>query len=174
MEHDRPNDRSPAPEAPPDPERAALAVWGPVLLLAALGVFLAGGGPANFRSPPPAGLPEGAELPVAIEPSGLIDAPPRRFVWRPGGTPDLSQLVIYDEGFLVIWASRPLPPGTSEWEVPPEVFEGALPGRKHYWRVRQVAGGKPHASSDAVEFIFRVDTRGFGPGEGSPPDQFLR
>jgi hypothetical protein len=157
-----------------DPEAKALGVWGTIIVLGGIALFLGGGGLENFRSLSPAGLPEAVELPVGLEPQGLIERPPTTFRWSlGGGDPDLTQIVIYDMGFDLIWQSRPLPPEITEWEVPESAFVGALAGRKHFWRVRQVAGGKPHASSDVVEFIFKLDTRGLGPGD-EPPDRFLK
>lgn len=146
-------------------DAAVLRVWSGILGGCALLLFLLGGVRENFR-PPGAGRPAAEiALPVPLEPEGEYPAPPTTFRWKPGGDGvDLYQVVLHRASFERFWESAPLR-GVTELTIPREAYDGIPAGQQLYWRVREVSGGRARATSAYTPFRFRVDSKGYGPGE---------
>lgn len=147
---------------------AAVRMWTVVVLAAAAAVVLGGNARESFRPEPSGAIPADTPLPVLHDPQGDLPAPPSQFAWTPGGNDvDLAQVVLFKSNLEVFWQSGPLsgPPLTVD---PAEVFAGIPAGEPLAWRVREVSGGKPRASSDLVVFSFAVDTQGIPAGESRP------
>jgi hypothetical protein len=153
-----------------EPDRPVEALshrlWAAAVVLLAAALFVLGGGFRMLRGPERLD-PEQVAVPVAREPSGELGTPPTRFVWTPGHPDALAQVVLHRADYRPIWSSEPVR-GVSELEVPLDVWKGKAAGRTYVWRVREVLGGKPISSSAHLEFTFRRDWAGYGPGEGPP------
>lgn len=156
----------------PSLSRAAV-VWSSVLLLAAIALLVGGGVRRNFAPEPSGRVADGTRLPRPLEPLGELEAPPVVFRWEAGGPDvDYSQILVFNERQERIWSSAPLT--GSELTVDPQaVFGNLAAGPPVFWSVREVAGGRPRATSPMVEFLFLVDVQGRGIGESQPGEALI-
>jgi hypothetical protein len=161
------------PVPTPSVSRAGRA-WAVVLGGSALALLLFGGAREGFRPLPSGRIPADTPLPVGIEPSGNLDAPPSVFRWTPGGPDvDFSQVLVFDERFERVWQSAPV--ADHEIKVDPaRVFARVAAGAPLSWSVREVRRGRPRATSAAVAFTFAVDVQGRGIGESLPGEPPIR
>jgi hypothetical protein len=98
-------------------------------------------------------------IPQPIEPIGIVDDPPTRFTWTPGGDDvDLSQLIVYGRDMARLWESAPL--DTNVAVIPLDAYSGVGAGQTCFWRVREVSDGKARAASAIKVFAFRRDLAG--------------
>jgi hypothetical protein len=144
-------------------------IWGAVVVVGAVALFLLAGGWENVRPvfPGPAGETE--VLPLPVSPQGSHPSPPLHFRWKASADDvDFAQVILYRRSYERFWESGPTV--GNEVTVPLQAYEGVGAGETCYWRVREVADGKPRGSSPFIEFEFAVDSRGYGPGEAPPPE----
>lgn len=158
--------------SPGTTDERAVRGWSIAVVLAAGLLFVLGGGWANLRGSAGEGSGE-IVLPVALEPErGELPAPPTHFRWIPGTEGATSQLVLHKMTYEPMWSSPPLR-GVSEYDVPLEAYDGIAAGEPIVWRVREARDGKPLGSSAYVTFTFRVDSRGYGPGEAPTEYEYM-
>jgi hypothetical protein len=141
-----------SPESPVDevPSGPAYRFWGALLIVGALLLFLGGGAVENFRSDPPV-FADDESLPLPIVPDGMSDELPTLFRWTPGSDEtEFSQVVLHRSTFEPFWRSRPV--RGDRLEISPSVFDDIRPGELSFWRVREVARGKPRAGSAFTAF----------------------
>jgi hypothetical protein len=154
------------------PEAFPLRVWSAVVVVGALALFVLAGGWSNSRPTFSAAQTEVEVLPLPVSPEGSQPSPPLHFHWKPSRTDvDFAQVILYRQSFERFWESAPT--AGDEVTVPVEAYDGVGAGETCYWRVREVADGKPRGSSAFVKFDFAVDSKGYGPGEAPPPELFL-
>ena len=144
-------------------------IWGAVVVVGALGLFLLAGGWENVRPVFPGPTAETEVLPLPVSPQGSQASPPLHFRWKASADDiDFAQVILYRRSYERFWESGPTV--GNEVTVPLQAYEGVGAGETCYWRVREVADGKPRGSSPFIEFEFAVDSRGYGPGEAPPPE----
>jgi len=154
---------------------APVRLWSAVLVAGAVVLFVAGGAIDNFRPEPSGLMPEDTPRPVPGDPQGELESPPSRFEWTPGGDDvDVAQVVIFRESLDLLWQSSPRK-GPPVELVPEDVFADVPAGEWIYWRIREVQGGRPRATSALVQFRFATDVHGRGvpaivPGPLVPAD----
>jgi hypothetical protein len=122
------------------------------------------------RDAPPvkaASTPEGEPtLPELLEPIGVLESAPTRFVWKPSGEDvDLTQLIVFRGDMSRFWESAPTE--SSEVTIPLHAFDGIYPMEPCFWRVREVTDGRPKAASGLKGFKIK------NPPKHSPQEETL-
>jgi hypothetical protein len=141
-------------------------------VLGAVAILVLGGARQNFTPVDPPAVDANRALPELIEPQEIVPSPPTEFRWRPSG-PDVeqSQVLLYRADLTRLWSSGPLRDSTLT--VPLEVYDGVGAGESCYWRVREVAKGRPLATSALMYFYFEVDLHGHGVGETQAAYEYI-
>jgi hypothetical protein len=153
------------------PANVAPSRWTAVVLLAAALLVVFGGGVGTLRGPD-AIEPDEIRLPETIEPAGNVPTPPTTFRWKPGREDAVAQVMVFKSNFEPLWTSAPLQ-GKSELTVPVEIYEGQAAGAMLCWRVREVVFGHALGSSEYELFSFRIDSKGYGPGQAPAISDFV-